>query len=88
MFKFLMSLGFDIYHFILYNHTKDLNISIFGYLELSYDKDWYYASINDTTTHGIGVAPEITSVSGGFSQPYYKIPFKEIEDKKIPLEVN
>ncbi len=87
MFKYFMSLGFNIYHFILYNHTKDMNISIFGYLDLPGEKSWFNARINDAKSHGTGVAPEMTSVSGSFSQPYIKIPIKEIEDKKIPLIV-
>lgn len=77
MFRFFMSLDFNVYHFILYNHTKDKDISIFGFLELPDEKNWYQARINDTKAHGIGLAPEMTSVSGGFSQTYYKIPLKK-----------
>ena len=86
MFRFFMSLDFNIYHYILYNHTKDKNISIFGFLELPEVKNWHYTKINDATIDGVGIAPPDTSVSGGFSQPYYKIPFKGIEGK-IPLEI-
>lgn len=85
MFKFFMGIGFNIYHFILYNYTKDMNISIFGFLDLKGVKNWYHARINDSTIHGIGVAPKMTSVSGGFKQSYYKLSVEEIEGRKIAL---
>lgn len=87
MFSFFISIGFKIYHFILYNHTKDMDISIFGYLNLPDDKNWYHARIKYTTIQGIGIAPEMTSVSGGFKQAYYKLPFNKIREQKIPLEI-
>lgn len=62
-----------------------MNISIFGYLSLPEDKYWYYSKINNATAYGMGVAPEMTSVSGGFCQTYYKLSFNEFKDKRLLL---
>lgn len=87
MFKFFTLIGFKVYHFILYNHTRNMDISIFGYLDLQSNKNWYHIRLKDENICGIGIAPEMTSVSGSFKQSYYKVSFNEVSKRKIPLVI-
>lgn len=87
MFNSFIELGFSVYHFILYNYTKNKNLSIFGFLDLpSQNKNWHYIKINDEITSGVGIAPEMTSVSGRFKQSYYKILARAMKDKRISFK--
>lgn len=79
MFKYFYELGFKINHFILYNHKKDMNISIFGFLKLTDKKYWLFGTLEKLNENEIGIAPERTSVSGGFKQPYYKLKKENIK---------
>jgi hypothetical protein len=84
MFDYFKKLGFKINHFILYNHTKDMNLSILNFLNLPDQKKWLYTSL-DTDNKNVGIAPERTSISGGFKQSYYKINICDI-NTYIPFE--
>lgn len=84
VFKYFNNLGFNINHLILYNHTRDQNLSIFGFLELDVKRYWLFKQIGFNNIPDIGIAPERTSVSGSFKQPYYKLRKDSIK-KKIEL---
>jgi hypothetical protein len=84
MFDYFKKLGFKINHFILYNHTKDMNLSILNFLNLPDQKKWLHTSL-DTDNKNVGIAPERTSISGGFKQSYYKINICDI-NTYIPFE--
>ncbi len=74
-FKFLMSLGVEIHHFILYNEKKDKNLNIFGFLEDDeIEKYWIYKRL-DEEDHGTeGIATPDTSIGGNRSQKYVGFP--------------
>lgn len=86
MFDYFKGLGFKINHFILYNHTRNMNTSIFGFLDLPEEKYWLFTGIN-TDNNIMAVAPERTSISGSFQQSYYKINKSDIKTH-IPFKVN
>lgn len=85
MFNYLSKYNFKVNHFILYNSTKDKDITIFGFLALKIKKYWLLASVEKLDTQGKSIAPEYTSVSGNFKQEYFKLK-KEDFKGKIELE--
>lgn len=87
MFEFFMRLNFNVHHFVLYNFTRDMNLSIFGFLRLNSEppneKEWYFKKLNVEEVYNESIAPEMTSVSGKFRQSYFKIPKREIERNRM-----
>lgn len=87
MFEFFMRINFNVHHFVLYNFTRDMHLSIFGFLKLNLEfpneKEWYFKKLNLEEVYNESIAPEMTSVSGRFRQAYYKIPKKEMVRNRI-----
>lgn len=78
MFAILESIGFEIHHMILYNHTKDKDLSVFGFLELDADKYWLYGKLSGFSDRRACRAPKETSVDGRSMQTYYSFGMKEL----------
>ena len=87
MFEFFMRLNFNVHHFVLYNFTRDMTLSIFGFLRLNSEppniKEWYFKKLNVEEVYNEGIAPEMTSVSGNFRQTYFKIPKREMKKNRM-----
>lgn len=84
LFNILESIGFEIHHMILYNHTKDKNLSIFSFLELDDDKYWLYGRLHDFSSRVIKSAPKETSFSGRNVQQYCQLDMREMS-RRISL---
>ncbi len=82
MFEKLEELGFEIHHMILYNQTKNKDLSIFGFLnKKSLKKYWLYSKLTDFSNREKSTAPEATSVDGKRRQAYYLFGMNEISKK-------
>lgn len=72
--------GFLIGHFILYNHTKNINFSILDMIALpNYQIPLYYKRISNILNYNRKEAPSKTSIAGNRTQIYYEIPFVEFK---------
>lgn len=78
MFSILEELGFEIHHMILYNHTKNKDLSVFGFLDLPDDKFWLYGQLSGFADRRMSVAPRETSVDGRSEQSYYSFGRNEL----------
>lgn len=84
MFELLEKLGFEIHHMILYNQTKDKDLSIFGFLNMnSLRKYWLYGRLTDFSNRKKDTAPAETSVDGRKRQAYYLFGMNEIWTKHL-----
>lgn len=82
MFQKLEELGFEIHHMILYNQTKNKDLSIFGFLnKKSLKKYWLYSKLTDFSNREKDTAPKETSVDGKRRQAYYLFGMNEILKK-------
>lgn len=82
MFEELEKLGFEIHHMILYNHTKDKDLSIFGFLNMkTLKKYWLYSRLTDFADRKKSTAPAETSVDGTKRQAYYLFGMDEMSAK-------
>ena len=84
MFEKLEELGFEIHHMILYNQTKNKDLSIFGFLnKKSLKKYWLYSKLTDFSNREKDTAPKATSVDGKKRQAYYLFGMHEILNKYL-----
>lgn len=82
MFRILEDMGFEIHHMILYNHMKDKDLSIFGFLKLDSSKRfWLYGKLTGFLDRKRSIAIKETSVDGKSEQAYYPFGKKEISYK-------
>lgn len=86
LFTLLENNGFEVQHWILYNWTKDKELSIFGFLDEDMEKYWLYGQIRTDVPRVKKTAPKETSVHGSKSQGFYEFDKNEFEDSK-PLLV-
>lgn len=84
--KYLMDCCFLFYIWLLYNWTKDKELSIFGFLDEDMEKYWLYGQIRTDVLRVKKTAPKETSVHGSKSQGFYEFDKNEFEDSK-PLLV-
>ena len=74
LFEYLPQKGVVVDHFILYNSSKSKELSIFGFLESGYKKEWIWAVVlNDKKQVRLSVAPRETSVNGMREQAFVSI---------------
>lgn len=70
MFELLSDAGLEIEHWILYNKTRDKDLSIFGFLALPGKKWWRRGTLHTEVKGAQRSAPAVTSVQGDRPQNY------------------
>ncbi len=89
-FELLERLGFPIRHSILYNATKDRELSIFGFLSLQgQEKYWLRGPLTGFSDKTARIAPRETSHDGTRPQRYISFPkdnFHRVPFMRIPPE--
>lgn len=78
LFCYLEKRGIPIYNAILYNSTKNKNISVFELLDKTKGYVvWKMALLHDPSKYAENDAPEYTSIDGKKTQKYVSFPFED-----------
>lgn len=70
----LLGLGLQVHHIVLYNHTRQKSLTIFGFLaDSSPSRHWKLCQLRSGCAAYETVAPSYTSIDGRKLQPYFAL---------------